>query len=331
YDALLLSLTGAKGAITLAVLLTIPVSLASGQLFPERDLILFLASGVIVLSLLLTNIAVPLIAPKKNDALPPESELLAILDIYRTVIYQLAESVGDADKMATNEVIRHYTNRISTMRENNDCTDPIEDALRIRVIDWDAQHTLELIDENKVSTIVGLLYLNQISHIKARIEHHNPIRWELRSIFTLIRHSMGAKKRIRQIKRTHGWAASKRLNRRTASFELRGLMFENLRYTSEQLAELCADPSSDEDTRKLAEQMIAEFQRRLNRGHTRRSPNNAQRHYEKQLLATQARALAFERDAIEAALNKGALSRERAKIMRDNVAMMELDIEDQLE
>jgi CPA1 family monovalent cation:H+ antiporter len=332
HDALLLSLTGAKGAITLAVLLTIPISLASGGPFPERDLILFLASGVILLSLLLTNIAVPLLAPKKKEELPPESELAAILDIYRTVIYQLAESVGDSDKTATNEVIRHYTSRLQAVRETNDYADPVEDQMRVRAIDWELAHTLELIDEGKVSIVVGLLYLNQMSHIKARVEHHNSVRWEVKALFEQLRHRLHQIRRIKEAKRAHRLPALQRINRRTVGFELRGLVFENLRCTIERLESLRVDESVDETERKVAEQLIAEFQRRLERG-TRRQMllNSSQRAYEKQLLAVQARALAFERDSIEATRARGAISRDCAKMMRDNVAMMELDIEEQLE
>jgi CPA1 family monovalent cation:H+ antiporter len=331
-DALLLSLTGAKGAITLAVLLTIPITLTSGAAFPERDLILFLASGVILLSLLITNIAVPLIAPRKKAALPPESELSAMLDIYRTVIYQLAESVGDANKAATNEVIRHYTTRLQALRETNDFADPIEDRLRLRVIDWEVAHTLELIDEGTVSTVVGLLYLNQLSHIKARIEHHNPLRWEARAIIEQLRHRLRHRGRNKKTLQQDEASASNRVSRRDARFELRGLIFENLRHAIDQLTALRDDEALDKAECKVAEQMIAEFRRRLDRGtRSQVMPNSAQQTYEAEVLAVQTRALAFERDAVELALAKGLLSHERAKLMRDNVAMMELDIEQQLE
>ena len=54
-----LSLAGVRGAITLAAVLTLPVSLGGGAPFPARDLAIVLAAGVIVLSLLLATLCLP--------------------------------------------------------------------------------------------------------------------------------------------------------------------------------------------------------------------------------------------------------------------------------
>lgn len=68
---LALSLAGVRGAITLAGVLTLPLTLADGTPFPGRDLAIFLAAGVIVLSLLLATVALP--AALKQLALPADS------------------------------------------------------------------------------------------------------------------------------------------------------------------------------------------------------------------------------------------------------------------
>lgn len=51
----IIALSGARGAVTLAAAMTLPLSL-NGAAFPARDLIILLAAGVIVVSLLVTNI-----------------------------------------------------------------------------------------------------------------------------------------------------------------------------------------------------------------------------------------------------------------------------------
>ena len=53
-----------KGAITLSIIMTIPFTLSTGEAFPQRDNLIFLASGVILCTLLLANFVVPLLAPK---------------------------------------------------------------------------------------------------------------------------------------------------------------------------------------------------------------------------------------------------------------------------
>ncbi len=56
---LAMSLAGVRGAITLAGVLTLPLTLANGAAFPGRDLAIALAAGVIVLSLVLATVALP--------------------------------------------------------------------------------------------------------------------------------------------------------------------------------------------------------------------------------------------------------------------------------
>ena len=63
------ALAGVKGAITLAGVLTLPLTLANGAAFPGRQLAIFLAMGVILLSLITASIGLPLLA-RKLPAIP---------------------------------------------------------------------------------------------------------------------------------------------------------------------------------------------------------------------------------------------------------------------
>ena len=57
----LLTLGGVRGAVTLAGVMSVPLLFAPGQAFPERDLLIFIAAGVILLSLVAACIALPLL------------------------------------------------------------------------------------------------------------------------------------------------------------------------------------------------------------------------------------------------------------------------------
>ncbi|MGE7920396.1 Na+/H+ antiporter [Viridibacillus sp. NPDC093762] len=59
--SLLTSLTGVRGAVTMAGVLSLPLLVDNGDLFPERSLILFLASSVILFTLLMATIFLPLL------------------------------------------------------------------------------------------------------------------------------------------------------------------------------------------------------------------------------------------------------------------------------
>ncbi|PZP40274.1 MAG: Na+/H+ antiporter [Pseudomonas fluorescens] len=54
-----MSLAGVRGAITLAGILSLPLFMNDGTLFPLRDFAIFIAAGVIVLSMLVATIALP--------------------------------------------------------------------------------------------------------------------------------------------------------------------------------------------------------------------------------------------------------------------------------
>lgn len=61
--AILSALSGVRGAITMAGVLSVPTALANGKAFPERPLMLFVAAGVILMSLISAIIFIPLFVP----------------------------------------------------------------------------------------------------------------------------------------------------------------------------------------------------------------------------------------------------------------------------
>jgi Na+/H+ antiporter len=67
-----ISLAGVRGAITLAGVMTLPLALADGSPFPARDLTIFLAASVIIISLLTASIFLPRLLKDLN--IPVESE-----------------------------------------------------------------------------------------------------------------------------------------------------------------------------------------------------------------------------------------------------------------
>ncbi|WP_070412652.1 Na+/H+ antiporter [Pseudomonas lundensis] len=72
----ILTVGGVRGAVTLAGVMSIPLLLSEGLDFPERELLIFIAAGVILLSLIVACIALPLllrgIAQSSDDAMRTE-------------------------------------------------------------------------------------------------------------------------------------------------------------------------------------------------------------------------------------------------------------------
>ena len=66
-DALILTIAGPKGAVTLSIIFIIPPTLADGSAFPGRDLLIFLTASVILCTLLLADGLLPRLAPRRRE------------------------------------------------------------------------------------------------------------------------------------------------------------------------------------------------------------------------------------------------------------------------
>lgn len=122
------SFAGARGAITLAGVLTFPLTMPSGSPFPARDLSIFLAAAIIVLSLLaaalalprlLAGLALPLDDVQRDEedrvcAAAAEAAIAAIERI-RERLSQNAEK-GDVYGPAADHVMDTYRARLQNRR-----------------------------------------------------------------------------------------------------------------------------------------------------------------------------------------------------------------------
>lgn len=123
-----MSFAGARGAITLAGVLTLPLTMGDGSPFPARELAIFLAMGVIILSLVASSIGLPILL--RGVTLPPEpshvaEEAAARIAAAEAAIaaveraeHQMAEGRPDADLyVATGaRIMDFYRQRIESHR-----------------------------------------------------------------------------------------------------------------------------------------------------------------------------------------------------------------------
>lgn len=121
-----MSFAGVRGAITLAGVLTLPLTLTDGSAFPARDLAIFLAMGVIILSLVAASLGLPLLL--RGLEMPPEPSHLAEEDKARALAaeaaiaaverdgHDMAEGKPDADLYvaAASRIMDAYRQRIES-------------------------------------------------------------------------------------------------------------------------------------------------------------------------------------------------------------------------
>ena len=105
-----------EGTITLSLMLTIPFFTAAGDLFPMRDELIFIASGVIIVTLLLANFLLPLIAP--NRGTDDSHEITEItIDVLRRTVEELTQRITPENRRAVLMVIDSYTKRITRLKQ----------------------------------------------------------------------------------------------------------------------------------------------------------------------------------------------------------------------
>ncbi|MEH6992854.1 Na+/H+ antiporter [Neobacillus drentensis] len=108
---LITSLTGVRGAVTMAGVLSIPYVIKSGAVFPERSLILFIAAGVILFTLLAATVFLPLLS--KDEALAGEIEDEMRLNVAKkkillSAINKLHFEMNEENEAVAYELIGEY-------------------------------------------------------------------------------------------------------------------------------------------------------------------------------------------------------------------------------
>jgi CPA1 family monovalent cation:H+ antiporter len=111
-NVLIVAWTGTRGVISLATALALPISLPTGQLFPQRSLILFLSFVVILVTLVLQGMSLPLlirllgVQPDNERAGADQS--LELLLASRVLNYLNDEFPVDLSSASKQLILRRY-------------------------------------------------------------------------------------------------------------------------------------------------------------------------------------------------------------------------------
>jgi len=181
------SLAGVRGAITLAGVLTLPLVMNDGTPFPARDLAIFLAAGVIIVSLVAASIGLPrLLAGLK---LPPEpsheaeefriraAAAEAAIRAIEKSQHEMSKGRADADLYADagSRVMELYRQRLDSFSKTGDEGDQvrkigkIEKQLRLAGLRAEREEIAQLTRKGKLSDEPARKLLREIDLLEARI------------------------------------------------------------------------------------------------------------------------------------------------------------------
>ena len=177
-NVLVTTIAGAKGAVTLSIILTLPLVTQSGVAFPQRDLLITIAAGVILATLLLADNLLPVLSksPEADSDLPERLHKgeIAVLEATLAELRSMLQSENAVSKYlpALRLTITRYTNRLFAARITAPGSGELVKKLFLHETEVQ-QRCLEELRERHIKT-------------------HNPIPWDqIVDDITSIRRSVG--------------------------------------------------------------------------------------------------------------------------------------------
>ncbi|WP_019911585.1 Na+/H+ antiporter [Paenibacillus sp. HW567] len=131
---LITSISGVRGAVTLAGAFSIPLVLGDGSPFPQRDLIIALAAGVILMSLVIASIFLPLLADKEETVVVEtrvlNSELTARSVVIDAGMSMLRSLISENPQPMNQPALLEFTDKIDRLCARKTGDDPEAEHFR---------------------------------------------------------------------------------------------------------------------------------------------------------------------------------------------------------
>lgn len=182
------SLAGVRGAITLAGVLTLPITLHDGSPFPARDLAIFLAMGVIIVSLIAASIALPLLLrglempdepsyQAEEDRARVAAAEAAIAEIER-VQHKFAAGHKEADvyMAAAARVMDFYRNRIEARSQEGEAatlareSEDAERMMRMAAVKAERNVIFRMLRSKQIGSETAGKLVRELDLLEARYE-----------------------------------------------------------------------------------------------------------------------------------------------------------------
>ncbi|MBC2890553.1 cation:proton antiporter [Gordonibacter massiliensis (ex Traore et al. 2017)] len=322
-DVLVTTLSGPKGAVTLSIAFTIPLMAGDGP-FPERDLLIFLASGVILCTLLLANFVVPLLAPARDAAAGDELRD-ASLAVLRNVVAELDARADANGLVPTRVVMSRYVERIERLDDGAERAERMAE-LRAEVLERQKGYVVWAMGTGQVGQRAGEGALDRLERARSLLARQRKAgkasasaHGRRRSAALVARHAFG--------RRRGGSAAGEREEERILAENLAACAADYLRTRQGDADEAVAD---------AARLLLAELEHR--RRPDADGPGDAlpaglvppSREGREGLLRrvadVEAEGLRLELEQIQSLRERGEISRETARDLREEVYLMQLGL-----
>ncbi|MGE8206520.1 Na+/H+ antiporter [Heyndrickxia sp. NPDC080065] len=309
------TISGVRGAVTLAGSFSIPFLLADGSPFPERSLIIFIAAGVILVTLIIASIFLPMIAKsaeEKVDSERKEMEKKAFIQTKVAAIRATEEMINDVNRSAALSIISDYNQKISQYKyESADANlrKKEETEIRIRALEAESSYITKLIKERRIDRETAYIAKEYIRRMEIAIT--NKIKYRVFVLWTLIRKILF---RIVQMFVPNKKILDKKRN-----------IIRSIIYLKKNMAESAIQDLKNGLTshnKNITFLVIGEYNELLT---NLKLHNNASaaKEYERLKRELQGKAFQAERDEIQKMYEKGQITADIVKKVRQNINIRE--------
>lgn len=189
-EVLILSIGGVRGAVTLAGVLTLPLLLPNHLTFPARDLAIFLAACVIIISLVMASVGLPFLLKgmqperRANTSLG-EQKRYAIRQAAQALTQELQKVIQKIDKVEphlgqvfydelSHRLLIEFENSFGVTDETNTSFDQqylAEKKLRLVIISSARRTVYKLARDREISDEVAREIVKQLDFDEVRFNH----------------------------------------------------------------------------------------------------------------------------------------------------------------
>ncbi|UTH07417.1 cation:proton antiporter [Macrococcoides canis] len=168
--ALIATVCGVHGTISMAIALTIPLEIMNGEVFNYRDNLLYITAGVVVISLIVAQVCLPLLT--KTDDNESEQSHLNFREAYILIkefgMKYIHKQTTPENSMIAGNLIRQYTMQVGFYSEVNDRDyNPKEfDRLHTIALETEMKTLDELVEQGEISQSAFNNYVQYIERTK---------------------------------------------------------------------------------------------------------------------------------------------------------------------
>ncbi|MNI03684.1 Sodium, potassium, lithium and rubidium/H(+) antiporter [compost metagenome] len=304
-SAVLTSLSGVRGAVTLAGAFSIPYFIQDGSPFPQRDLLIFIAAGVILFTLIAASILLPMLSKKDEKARKHYQDKLeaARNHIIAAAVKALKEDMTEHNKAAALAVVSDYESIMkSTYPFQNDQKSkfkPLQLEKEIRLIACKAEQaqTQQLLQTGQISREVADRFLRAQKVMDASLSRG----LRLRLIFPLL---IG--KRL----------ITKLLSKFRSKPRIEFSVIKTVKIQTSQAAMAAIEEQMNEENRAVSKAVHAQYAEIVERLHKSSNPLRKDEQFDMHKRELQYKAIQVERNEVQVLFEKGNITREIANQLR---------------